>query len=111
MKLSQIEKCFKCGEGLAHSRLPLIVRFEVQTEAFDQDAIMRAHGMEQLMNGNVAIARIMGVDEEIARPNEDGPVKGYVCLNCAMTTTIGELAASLYLREPAVPVSEAGDES
>ena len=83
MRLSQIEKCWKCGEGLAHTRLRIIVRFEVQSEMFDETAIRRAHGMEELMGGNVGIARVMGTDEEIAKPHKNGPIKGYLCMTCA----------------------------
>ena len=93
MRLSQIEKCFKCGEGLAHTRLPIITRFEVQSECFDETAVRRAHGMEELMGGNVAIARVMGIDELIAKPHESGPIKGYLCLQCSLTVTVAELAA------------------
>lgn len=98
MRLSQIQKCAKCGEGLLKCGLPITVRFEVQSEKFDEDNIRRAHGMEQMMGGNVAIARVMGPDYELSSPNAD-PVKGYLCMQCAMVVTVAELAVMAYAPE------------
>lgn len=75
-----MQKCAVCGKGLLHCRMPIMARFEVQLEEFDEAAIRRAHGFEEFV-GNVAIARIMGTDDEIAKP-KDEPRKGYVCFQC-----------------------------
>lgn len=81
MKLSQIDKCACCGEGLMAGSWLIFYKTEVTTETVDLKAIQRAHGMENLMGGNVALARAMGVDEQIAVPMA---VKtGYVCYGCA----------------------------
>ena len=90
MKLSQLQKCAICNEGLSKGS-PVCYRITIEQEVFNPAAIERAMGMEHLMNGNIPIARALGVDEEISVGT--GETTKYLCLNCAMNidNSIAEL--------------------
>lgn len=80
MRLSEIQKCAVCGQGLAKSNVATYYRLDLAVEMLDYRAIQRAQGLEMLI-GNAAIARAMGQDEkigvEVARSKQV-----YICFDC-----------------------------
>lgn len=91
MKAGEITRCALCGEGVMHGGMPLFWRIRLERMAVDLAAVRREVGMELLMGGNVALARLLGPDEDIAAPLGE-PRTVLVCEACAgMPTSVYQL--------------------
>jgi len=77
--------CHMCGNLIGMSGLPLFWRVKVERFGLDMNAIRRQDGMAAMM-GNAAIARVMGPDEDLAKPMMD-PVTVTVCETCCTKDT------------------------
>jgi hypothetical protein len=73
--------CRVCGKKFGESGLPLFWRVTVQRFVVDMAAVQRQSGLEMML-GNVALASVMGPNEDLAKPIID-PVTVTVCENCA----------------------------
>ena len=62
----ELQMCANCGKGMAHDNNLVFYRIHVEQFVLDGKAIMRQHGLEQMMGGNAALAQIMGPNEPIA---------------------------------------------
>lgn len=85
MKLSEIKKCAKCGKGVMHTGLPLFWRVTIERFGIDKAAVDRRFGLEMFFGGGrggAALAGVMGVDEDIAKPVMD-EVRLILCEECA----------------------------
>jgi hypothetical protein len=65
-----------------HAGHPLFLRISVDRLGIDSKAVQRAHGMELMMGGNVLLANIMGLDEDLAKVI-DGRHDMLICIQCA----------------------------
>ena len=72
--------CNLCGNKVMATGLPLFWTLTIERWGIDANAMRRAAGLE-MMIGNVAIAKIMGPDEDMAKPMME-PVKVTVCEDC-----------------------------
>ena len=73
--------CKVCGKKFGESGLPLFWRVTVQRYFVDMEAVNRQTGLEMML-GNVAIADVMGPNEDMAKPVMDA-VTVTVCERCA----------------------------
>lgn len=73
--------CKVCGKKFGESGLPLFWRVTVQRFFVDMAAVQRQSGLEMML-GNVALAAVMGPNEDLAKPMMD-PVTVTVCESCA----------------------------
>jgi hypothetical protein len=91
MKAGEITKCAICGKGVMAGGMPLFWRVTCERMGVDLAAVKREVGMELLMGGNVALARVLGPDEDIAAPF-GAPRTVLVCEACAgMPTSVYQL--------------------
>lgn len=81
MKAKDVQKCAVCRKGLMHAGTPLFWKIRLQRMGLDRRAIEQTAGLEMMM-GNVALARVMGPDPDIAKPLTDERTV-LVCEPCA----------------------------
>jgi hypothetical protein len=82
MKAGDLQKCALCGKGVLHNGVPLFWRVSLQRMGVDLAAVQRAAGLEMLLGGNVALARILGPNEDVATPVGEGRTI-LICEQCA----------------------------
>lgn len=113
MRLSEMRECIGCGEGVMKNGKYLHwYAIEVGQFVPDHQAINRAVGLETFFQGNVALARAMGVDEVIGRSIEE-PLRVPVCFDCYLHKTLVELHEAVHAqrdheREREAEVADAG---
>lgn len=86
MKADEVKPCAMCGRGVMHTGLPLFYRVKVEAMGVDVRAVQRRAGLEQMMGGGSAgalLARVMGPDEDIAKPVVDDYPTVLICQPCA----------------------------
>jgi hypothetical protein len=81
-ELREAANCAMCGKPFGHSGLPLFWRVTIERFGVDYQAMRRQDGLTGLLGGNVALAQIMGPDENIATPMME-PIKVTVCEPCS----------------------------
>ncbi len=81
MKAAEIQPCALCGKGVMATGLPLFWRVTCERLGVDRRAVEQVAGLELLV-GNVAIARALGPDPDIAAPL-GAPRSVLVCEACA----------------------------
>lgn len=86
-KRSDIQKCLLCKKGIGHNDDTRFHRLSLESFQMDMAAVTRAQGMEMQMGGHVALANIMGPDEDLAKSL--GASKRFiVCDTCYRTRKI-----------------------
>lgn len=85
MKSKDIQPCAICKQGVMHTGLPIFWTVKLQRMAIDRHAVQQVAGLEMML-GNVAIARAMGPDPNIAKPI-GAAVSLLICEACASTDT------------------------
>lgn len=85
MKAGEFTKCALCGEGIMRGGLPLFWRVTCERMGLDLAAVAQVSGMETMMLGHVALARVFA-DPDIAVPL-GVPRTVLVCEACAGTAT------------------------
>lgn len=94
MKRKDITQCIICGEGLAKNSNLTFYKVETEYHVFDMQAIQQEHGLEQYFGGGrqgAILANVMGPDPELSKIVNK--TDGYICLECALRTTIVEISA------------------
>ena len=89
MKQSKISNCLLCKKGVLHENNLMFYRISIETLIADLGAIQRAAGLEMMVGGDTALARIMGPDEDIAKTVTT--MDGLVCLPCLARASLGAL--------------------
>lgn len=85
MKTGELQPCALCGQGVMHTGVPLFWRVAFRRMGVDLGAVRRAAGMELVMGGHVALARVFA-DPDIANPvAEEHAI--LVCEECAARPT------------------------
>lgn len=85
MKAKDVQKCAKCGKGVAAAG-PVFYTATIQQHCLDPRGIQRTHGLEQLFGGGqvgATLARAMGDDPDISQPVSEA-VSAWVCMTCAL---------------------------
>lgn len=80
-ELRDIAKCHVCGRKIGHVGLPVFWRVRMESWGVDMGALKRQTGMEMLLDGHVALAQVMGVNEDMA--TKISSVEITLCLTCA----------------------------
>jgi hypothetical protein len=86
MKAADLRQCALCKQGVMHAGVPLFWRVSLQRMGVDMAAVRREAGLEMMLGGHVALARIMGPNEDIAAPIGES-VEIVVCETCAAEQT------------------------
>ncbi len=100
MKESELREnatCALCGLRIGHAGIPIFYRVKLETFGLKIDAIKRKTGLEMMMDGNSALASVMGPDEDMAEPIGDA-LSFTVCQSCYTEKSFplmvfGEMAA------------------
>ena len=85
MKEKELRACATCGlchKKMGDSGLPLFYRVRIERHIVKLDAVKRQAGLEMMLNGRVALAQVMGPDEEMTMPVMD-PIEFTVCETCS----------------------------
>lgn len=106
-ELRSVATCALCKKKIGAVGVPLFWRVTVERFGLDAGAIQRVAGMEQFFRGNVALARVFGADEDVARPVME-PVRLTVCEACCTQSTC---IAALAEARPAAETARDEDEA
>lgn len=83
MKMKDLRPCDKCGGQI----VPVFHIVEVTQAIVDGAAVNREYGMIQMMGGSVALASVMGRNDDVVKivPHS---TKLILCQDCALTEEI-----------------------
>ncbi len=87
MDASELRACAMCGKGLLHDGNPSFYEIEVRQCLADLGNIQRMHGLEQMMGGNVPLARVFSPENTVAHRIGDR-VRRLVCMECALKPSL-----------------------
>ncbi len=88
-ELREHAKCALCGQGIGAAG-PLFWTAKITSWILDMRALQRQTGMEMMMGGHVAIAQIMGPNEDMAEKMVE--VEITVCQTCAIDKSLPLMA-------------------
>ncbi|MDT0635068.1 hypothetical protein [Spectribacter hydrogenoxidans] len=86
LKRNDIQPCALCHKGLMAGNQIAGYRVKIDHMLFDPGAIQRAHGLEMMMGGHVALATALGPDEALAQ--EVSSSTALICQACALETRV-----------------------
>lgn len=95
MKEAELAKhttCSCCGRLVTQTGLPLFWVVRIERYGISLPAMKRQMGLSDFLGGNSALARIMGPDEDLARPMMDA-VTATLCERCAVDSDGPQIAA------------------
>lgn len=72
--VAELKPCFFCQRGVAHGGTPVFYEVTVGQCVLDAGNIQKMAGMEQIMGGNVAIARMFSPSTTVAQRIGSGSV-------------------------------------
>lgn len=67
-ELRERATCAVCGERIGASMIPAFFVIRAQRYIVDMRAVQRQSGLESVMGGAVALAQVMGPNENLANP-------------------------------------------
>lgn len=73
-------ECSACHKKVGALPIPIFWIINAERHGLDRGAIDRQSGMEQMMGGSVALAQVMGANEDFTKPLAD--CKLMVCDQC-----------------------------
>lgn len=85
-ELREAAECAACRKKIGATGLPIFHRLTLQSYGLNSGALQRQSGLEQMM-GNVALAQVMGVNEDLATEIGE-PTTITVCMDCSMGEVI-----------------------
>lgn len=83
MDVGELKSCAGCGNGVLHSGNPTFYEVEIRQCLADLPNIQRMHGLEQMMNGAVPLARIFSPNNTVAH-RIGRRTRLLLCMDCAM---------------------------
>lgn len=83
IKQDEIQKCKCCGEGIGHNNSPFFYRLSLEQCVINFPAVQRQAGLEQMLNGNSALAKVFSPNENIAE-GINMLDKIWICSDCMM---------------------------
>lgn len=89
-ELRDAANCAFCRKPFGASGLPLFYRVRIRRFGLDVGAVRRQAGLEMMLGGAVALAQVMGQDEEMAKPLGDG-IEFTVCEPCSLDFERGSM--------------------
>ncbi|HDY88608.1 MAG TPA: hypothetical protein ENH82_10940 [bacterium] len=93
IKRKDLQKCIKCGEGVANNKQMTFFIVEQKYMVLNIGAVQQRHGLEIYFGGGqagAALAEVMGTDEDLAKELSNNKV--FVCLDCSYNLTIFGIA-------------------
>ena len=81
-ELREAAECAICHKKILHTRLPLFWRVRIRRFGVLVDAVKRQAGLEMMMDGHVALAQIMGPNQDMAK--QMSSIEITVCEKCAL---------------------------
>jgi len=81
-ELREAAECAGCQKKIGEFGIPVFNRVTMQTYGIQLGAVRRQSGLEQML-GNVALAQVMGTQEDMAVPVGE-PVTITLCLDCTV---------------------------
>lgn len=85
--VSELRKCAGCGKGVLHTGNLMFYEVQVTRCIADLRNIQRMHGMEQMMHGEVALARMFSPSNAVAQ-RIGKPARLLFCMDCACAETM-----------------------
>lgn len=82
MKSETLKKCNCCDKGMAHNQNLTFWTLDVTRHLIDYRTVQRMAGMEQMMDGNVGLARVF-MDDDVTKPVGE-PEKVFICEPCSL---------------------------
>lgn len=82
--------CNLCGKKIGESGLPLFWTAQIQRHGLKLDALRRQTGLEMMLGGHVALAQIMGPDEDMTQLMSSDEIT--VCETCALERALPLMA-------------------
>ncbi len=84
-ELRKIATCAMCGKRIGHVGVPVFWRVRIKRYGLKGDAIRRQSGLETFFDGYVALAQVMGSNEDMAEVISS--VEVTVCEDCCTKQT------------------------
>ena len=81
-ELREAAVCAVCGDRIMTRGMPLFWRVRLTRYGLDWNALQQQQGLTMMLGGHAALARIMGPDNDLAKPMGD-PIEVTVCERCA----------------------------
>jgi len=85
-ELREAAECVLCKKGIGHTGLPLFWRVRIERYGLEVGALQRQSGLETFFGGHVALAQVMGADEEMAKKMSSKEIT--LCETCAMSQVV-----------------------
>jgi hypothetical protein len=82
-ELRERATCSACGKKIGHAQVPIFWTLCIERHGIKRDAVMRQQGLTMMLDGNAALASVMGTDEEMTTPLIE-PVTVTVCEPCSL---------------------------
>ena len=82
---NDIQACAGCGQGVGVSG-PVFYRLKIEQMVLDARAVQREAGLEQMLGGNVAIARALSPETDFAQVFLEAEV--LLCGACGIEPTV-----------------------
>ena len=98
VKQSEIQKCAGCGKGVMHTGTPVFYTASIKYLCLDAGAVQQQAGLEMMMGAAAPLAQVMGPNKDIAKVMST--VNVWVCMECAVKMSLGELMELASRDEP-----------
>ncbi len=111
MKEKELRKaavCAVCHKRIGEAQLPLFWRVRIRRFGVLLDVVKRQAGLEMMMDGHVAIAQIMGPDEDMAKLISE--IEITVCEKCACDKALPVAVLAMEPDEEESPDDETGED-
>jgi len=89
MRHADLRPCAGCGLGVCRDGSSFFYRAVVTQQIIDSGAVQRATGMEMMMGGHIALARIMDGDPHFTAEMPETVL--LVCFPCYVSKPLAEL--------------------
>ena len=80
-ELREVAICALCQKGIGHTGSPFFYRVRIQGYGVEMGAVKRQASLETFFDGHVALAQVMGANEDMAEQISE--VEITVCQTCS----------------------------
>ncbi|MBO3760397.1 hypothetical protein [Ciceribacter sp. L1K22] len=81
MDIDELRPCAVCGKGVMHTGSPVFYELNIASCVVDLKNVQRMHGLEQMMGGATALARVFSPSNVVAQRMPADRV--LLCSECA----------------------------
>lgn len=90
-ELRRLAECCICKKKIGQLQLPVFHKVTAERFMVDPKAVQRQHGLEQMFNGNVALAQVFSPNQDMAVSMAKGTVM--ICDDCVIEKLPGMFEA------------------